>query len=440
MVAVAAVLALAGLSSAQESTSPDAPGVPLRSPDRPPGGPGRKGAAPSRDTAPGGEAGATAPRPRNDPRARRQQQEWREAHPGGTYRYLDDADRRMVFATCLDERSNADMQRMLAVQTDQQAATLFDAPPDSEVFIAVATPADVRRTFSGSPSTAGMYEHPLRRIVTGDIGTALRHEWTHAMHFGHMERLGQPHAMWVQEGLAALYESYEIAGDGSVRFLPTQRHNEARKAAANRTASQLGQLLAMKPDEFMRRSQSLYPVARSVFEFMADQGKLRRWYRRYVDTFAEDRTGRRAIEDAFGMGLEEFEASWRRWVLARPAVDTTVAGGDRSVGAEVRDATDGVEVTQVARGSAAQRAGIRPGDVIVAVDGTPVRSAREWRLATSSIRVPAITVTVRRSGQRTDVTLEFDRQARRPALPDVFPAGPERAGIRAGALDTARPR
>ena len=434
-VAVAAVLALAGLTSAQVSASQDAPGIPERQAPAQPSGPGRKASTPARDSTPGDPPGATAPRARKDPRARRQQQEWRESHPGGSYRYLEDPDRRMVFATCLDAQSHAEMQSMLARQADQQAAALFDAPPDSEVFIAVATPADVKRAFEGSASTAGMYEHPLRRIVTADIGTVLRHEWTHAMHFGHMERLGQPHAMWVQEGLASLYESYDIADDGSIRFLPTQRHNEARKAAAGRSVPQVAPMLAMKPDDFMARSPALYPVARSVFEFMADQGKLRRWYRRYVDTFAEDRTGRRAIEDTFGMTLPEFEAAWRTWVLARPPVDTVVSRGDRDVGADVRDATDGVEVTRVARGSAAQRAGIRAGDVVVAVDGTPVRSAREWRLATSSIRAPAITLTVRRDGRRTEVTLEFDGHAARI---DVKPAGPDRAGIRAVSLDTAR--
>ncbi len=349
----------------------------------------------------------------------------------------------MVFASCLDARSQADMQQMLAAQIDQQAATLFDAPPDTEIFVAVATPADIKKIFADSPTSAGMYEHPRRRIVTGDIGTVLRHEYTHAMHFGHMERLGQPHVMWVQEGLASLYEVYEISPDTAIRFIPTERHNQARKIAANKRAISLAQIVAMNPDEFMAKSQSLYPVVRSVFEYMADQGKLRAWYKRYVDTFAQDRTGRRAIEDTFGTTIDEFETNWRAWVLARPAVDVTIGRGDRTIGVEIKAAADGVEVTRVARGSAAQLAGVTTGDVIVAIDGTPVRSPREWTEATAAIRVPELAITIRRAGKRSEITLIFDRQARATpgALggnPIVTPTEFQWAEIRVGFLYTVQ--
>lgn len=443
-VAAIAVLALAGICSGQSSppSDSDAPGIRDRGRDAAPRGPGRKGATPGGGPSGGPITGETAPRRRNDPRAREQQEAWRASHPGNAYRYEADDEHRLVFATCIDEASHAEMRRMLVAQAEQQAAFLFDALPDSEIFVAVATPKDIRRMFADSPTTAGMYEHPKRRIVTADIGTPLRHEWTHAMHFGHMERLGQPHAMWVQEGLAALYESYETLPDGGVRFLPTQRHNEARKVASSRRALSLAQLCSMSPDDFMGRSQATYPVARGVFEFMADRGKLRAWYRRYVETFAKDRTGRMAIEDAFGCTLDEFEKEWRAWTLARPAVDVTVGAGDRSIGVDVRAATDGVEVTDVERGSAAHQAGLRRGDVIVAIDGDAVRSPREWAQATGALRGAQVTVTVRREGKRADVVLVFDRQAAAPnARPGVLPAVPargfDRPGIRAALLHRA---
>lgn len=438
-VAAIAVLTLTGTISGGTSVlhDDDAPGIRERRP-APPSGPGRKGSAPAPPAAPEDGSllpGETAPRRRADARAREQQESWRAAHPGKAYRYGVDDAHRIAYATCLDEQSHADMLRMLAAQADQQAATLFDALPDVELFVAVATPADLRRIFAANPANAGMYEHPLRRIVTADIGTVLRHEWTHAMHFGHMERLGQPHAMWVQEGLAALYESYELTPEGSIRFLPTERHNQARKLAGNRRSLPVAQLVTMSPDDFMGRSQACYPAARSVFEFMADQGKLRAWYRRYVETFAQDRTGRKAIEDAFGMSIDEFDRAWRAWTLARPAVDLAVGRGDREVGVEVRAATDGVEVSQVERGGAAERAGLRKGDVILEIGGVPVRSPREWAQAVGAIRVPQLPVSYRRGKERRQATLEFDRQARaggRQATPAGF-RGPE---IRGSLFDT----
>ena len=455
-VAFLAVLALAGPAPARWSAPqppPDAP-VPAdpgedvapgirESPKPPPSGPGRKGATPPAPP-PRGRArpeDRSPDVPGGDLRARRQQEAWRDSHPGDVYRYLDDPVHRLVFATCLDETSHADMALTLARQADQQAATLFGGMPEAEVFIAVAAPADIRRTFDNDPRTAGMYEHRLRRIVTGDIGTVLRHEFTHAMHFGHMERTGQPHAMWVQEGLAALYERYDLSESGEITFLPTARHNDVRRLVAQRSGPVVAPMMAMKPSQFMAASDDLYPVARSFFEYLADQGKLRRWYRAYVDGFASDRTGRAAAESTLGKPIADVERDWRAWVKARPAVDVTVGKGDRAVGVTVTDATDGVRVTAIARGSAAHRAGLRVGDVIVAVAGTEVRSSREWTEASSSLRVPEAPIAVRRGTERIEFTLRWEGQAsaapRTGSQARRLPAGTDRPGFRAGPLDRA---
>lgn len=350
---------------------------------------------------------AASPAPGGDTRARDQQTEWKRRFAGKPYRYLEDPTHRLVYATCLDETSHAEMQRMIAAQADQQAATLFGAPPDVEVFVAIATPADTKAVIGGSQTTEGMYEHPLRRLVASDIGMVLRHEFTHAMHFGHMERLGQPHMLWVQEGLASLYETYDLAEDGAIVFQPNLRHNQARLMASSRTYTPFATLVALKPDAFMAKSQQLYPQVRSMFEFLADTGKLRRWYKRYTDGFAEDRTGTRALEEVFGMPLAMIEDEWRTWVLKRPAVKTTPKAGEHSIGAEVTAATDGVQVRTVERRGAAARAGLRVGDVVTAVDGEPVRSAREFAAALAARGAERAMVTVRRGGERLEISIEF---------------------------------
>ncbi|NIM60902.1 MAG: hypothetical protein GTO30_04390, partial [Acidobacteria bacterium] len=53
--------------------------------------------------------------------------------------------------------------------------------------------------------TGGIYEHERRRLIARDIGASLRHELTHAYHYADMDRLGQRHPLWVQEGIATLY-------------------------------------------------------------------------------------------------------------------------------------------------------------------------------------------------------------------------------------------
>ncbi len=360
-------------------------------------------APPAKPATPGS---ATTP-PRTDARARQQQAAWRARFGDKTYRYLEDPAHHLVFATCLDETSHTEMQRMLAAQADQQAATLFGTVPDVEVFLAIAKPADAHAVIGGGTTTEGMYEHPLRRLVASDIGIVLRHEFTHLMHFGHMERLGQPHMLWVQEGLATLYEVYDLSADGSIVFLPSARHNQARQLASSRAFVPWAKLVTFSPDQFMAKSQALYPQVRSMFEYFADTGKLRRWYQRYTETFDKDRTGKLALEEVYGKPLAEIESDWRTWVLKRPAVDVKIDRTDRSLGVEVAAATDGVSVTKLDRRGAAARAGIRSGDVILAVDSKTVRSPREFLAAVAGLKADSVVVTVRRGQQRSDVTVQF---------------------------------
>ena len=86
------------------------------------------------------------------------------------------------------------------------------------------------------------------------------------------------------------------------------------------------------------------------------------------------------------------------------------------------EATQGAVVAQVAEGSPAERAGLRPGDVVVAVDGRPVKSAAELRTAIGLMRV----------GKR--VRLEVLRDRRRLTLTAVIEA-PKEATVRGGLLD-----
>lgn len=190
-------------------------------------------------------------------------------------------------------------------------------------------------------------------------------------------------------------------------FEPNLRHNQARKLASTRTFTPFAKVIALKPDDFMAKSQPLYPQVRSMFEYFADTGKLRRWYERYTATFAEDSTGKRALEDVFGKPLAQIENDWRTWVLKRPAVDTAPKGGVRTIGVEVTGATDGVRVRTVERRSAAARAGLKAGDVITGIGDTPVRSPREFDAAVAAAGAGQTAIIVRRGTERMTLSIEF---------------------------------
>lgn len=291
------------------------------------------------------------------------------------YRYEADLDRRICYITALDETAHAEMRAMLERQADFLSRKLFGASPHYFTTIIVPTPDDARRIIS-NPVMGGLYEHIHRRIIAIDIGLMLRHEFVHLMHYGHMERLAQPHALWVQEGLAALYESYIETANGGVRVVANQRHNLVLQLIRDRAVPRWRDMFSWDQDRFMNEARATYPIVRSIFRYLDALNKLDVWYQHYIDTFDEDATGVLAFERTFDATLEEVESHWRRWARNQPPVDDIVGRGDASLGVQYveKGSNDGVLIEAVLHNSAAALAGIRPGDVIVSVDGQTTRS------------------------------------------------------------------
>ena len=113
-----------------------------------------------------------------------------------------------------------------------------------------------------------------------------------------------------------------------------------------------------------------------MFRYIAEKGKLTDWYQAYTDLFSHDPTGEHAFEAVFDQALKEIERDWRKWVADQPRLDLTVRSGDASLG--IRSgrnlSNDGVVITDILPRSAARRAGLRRGDVIVSADGSDTRT------------------------------------------------------------------
>ncbi len=336
--------------------------------------------------------------------AERQLELAREYFGEDGYRYETDDLRRLNFATALDDTSHAEMRAMIEKQADHLADTLFDAPPEYFVIIAIPTPTDSTRLL-GAENVGGIYEHPRRRLIARDIGYLLRHEFTHVMHWGHMERLKQTHPLWIQEGIASLYEDYRFRSDGSVDFLPNNRHNIAKRLARMGRHMHFRDLLRVDEQNFMREATQLYPQVRSMFMYLAAEGKLLPWYRALVEHFDDDPTGRTAFETVFNQPLDDIERNWRTWLIQQPDFDDRVEIGDASLGIELDGSStnDGITVRRILPGSAA-RGRLRPRDVIVAIDDRAVRSFDELTAALADRRIgETVSVRIRRAGRYLDV-------------------------------------
>jgi PDZ domain len=339
---------------------------------------------------------------------------WRKIYGDVTYRYERDPQRHIAYATALDPVAHREMVTMIEREADQLTSTLFEAPLAGYLLVAVPTPEDGRRLFRDD-RTGGIYEHELHRLIARDIGASLRHELVHAFHYADMGRVGQRHPLWVQEGLAALYESYVIKDDGSIVFLPNERHNVVRGLALAGRLRPWRELIAMTDDEFMADADHDYPEVRSIFEFLADRGQLVCWYRSLVDTFSTDPTGAAAFRACFHVPLADVERSWRQWVIARPPVELMIRTGDAALGIETRPraSNDGVLITGILPGSAAARSRLDVGDVIVAADGKATRTLTELQAVIASLKVgDSVTIRARREHEYFTVVVSL-----RPLVP-----------------------
>src|SRR5690606_3106481 len=44
----------------------------------------------------------------------------------------------------------------------------------------------------------GRYDHDTKRLIARDLGSTLRHEFLHVLHWRSMMHLGQRHPIWIQ--------------------------------------------------------------------------------------------------------------------------------------------------------------------------------------------------------------------------------------------------
>ncbi len=249
--------------------------------------------------------------------AARQLERWRSLLPGEGYRHEADTRRRINYVTCLDDAGQAAVEHDLEMLEAQLDQTLFSHPSGSSVrgwlLVAIPTPSDAAALLARK-SVQGHYSHLRREVVAADPGRALRHEFVHALHNAHMDSLGQDHALWIQEGLATLYENYEIASDGTIRFLANDREPLVALLARRGELRPWRQIAHLTAADMRAGGAAIYAQLRSMLGFIDNTAGLAPWYRACAATFDDDPSGLASLEAALGAPLEECERSWRAWL------------------------------------------------------------------------------------------------------------------------------
>ncbi|MDX2119385.1 MAG: PDZ domain-containing protein [Planctomycetota bacterium] len=319
-------------------------------------------------------------------------------------RVAEDA-RRIVYFSAFEPAVTAQARRELDVLATWAEKTLFSglfepsqAALDPWVMVTLPRRDDFRRwsvasfgpaAMMGFSTIGGQYLHDTKQLVAQDLGATLRHEFLHALHWRHMDRLGQKHAFWIQEGLGCLVEDTDLQPNGTLVAAPSWRTNTAKRRERSAILMPLEKLCAMTREQFVHPSQVMgnYAQSRTFFMYLQSRGQLSAWYSDYVAHFADDPTGatttRRVLGGSDTASWDAINRAYRLWVRTIPDVAEEIAVGKASLGVTAESGEgDGVRLVETPTKAQfpedlAPAARLRRDDVILSIDGRPTRDLAE---------------------------------------------------------------
>lgn len=364
--------------------------------------------------------------------------------PGGEV--TRDEDQRVIYVNWADprsfERAHAELRNLEEWTRTQVFAGIANDPavhdPALDPIVVVALPP--RNRFNrwiaarfgdadniSMTQVGGAYEHLHVRLVSMDLGSSLRHEFFHALHWRIAHRLGQRHPVWILEGLASLVEDMDGEGN-AITPVTSWRTNTAKrmlKAGTGTGLLPLDKFIALDLQQFnTQRPLAKYAQARAFFLFLHQEGVLSPFLRTYcLDGeigYSADPSGARALEHAAGSPLAKLDERFRAWLRALPEVSEEIQPGQASLGVSVESGNgDGVMVvdvpprsgTGIGTGGGERRGGIaaagvgplRVGDLILALDGQATRDIAELIRVLGRMQPgQRVRVSLRREGAERD--------------------------------------
>lgn len=228
-------------------------------------------------------------------------------------------------------------------------------------------------------SIGGEYDHNLKRLVAQDLGSTLRHEFMHVLHWRDMTRRGQLHAIWIMEGLCALPEDYDLDEAGNMAPGVSWRSNTAKRMLTSGALRPLREYIGLNQQQFTgTRPLGNYAVSRTLFLYLHRLGKLGEFYTAYTESYAESPSGQAALERVLGKTLEQINKDFRIWLARLPEAAEQIRSGMASLGVEIEGgAGEGPVVRMVFADAGPGAEALRRGDVITSIDGRPTRDIAE---------------------------------------------------------------
>ncbi len=313
---------------------------------------------------------------------------------GPEYTFHSDELLRLTYASAYTDVSTAEAQEEITRVFAWAYARVFSsvheamlARQDAWVMVILPTQGDFLawavRTYGRSArqnltAIGGHYSHDAKELWAADLGATLRHEAFHILHWRSSTRLGQMHAVWMQEGLASLVESIDVTDDGEIKIMPCWRTNQVKFLARAGRLPSLEAFCTMPRERFTSgRALANYAQARALFMWINEQDKLDDFYKAYVEGYRDDPMGYKALCTTLGMEGRELDLAFRAWARELPSVPEEVRPGTPSLGIDIEAMSTGEGLEVIGFAPRRSAGGLRMGDVITHLDGKPVRDYYE---------------------------------------------------------------
>lgn len=328
---------------------------------------------------------------------------------GPAYRESRDAGARLLWLSVVEgagfEEARREAGRVAAWCAERGLFVEAEAArPDPWVTVIIPTAEDFADLVPYA-MVGGTYSRDDKRLVTRDLGPTLRHEFFHVLHWRDMDRAGQVHPIWVQEGMASLLEDVEIGRDGAYEIHPSWRTNVAKRLERSGSLRPLEVLIATDRDRFVsHRPSANYAHARALMMFLESRGALGDFYRALRAGFDSDPTGVVALEVALGMPIADAERSFRKWLGELPEVGERAHPPDAGLGVGVAPGAGEAPMVMLGGGDLRPGSLLRAGDVIVSIDGRSTATLDDlYRVLGDYEPGDEVAVRVERGGERTEV-------------------------------------